>query len=480
MLVIISDLHLTDGSSQTIHQGTLRVFRERLRGLAYAASWRSNGSYEPIREMTVLLLGDIIDVLRSSQWLKDGAPRPWDDSRDPVFASKVASITYATLAKNSVFFEMLRDLNAGAMMTLPAAAAARPATNSARRDAARIPVRVQIYYMAGNHDWYFHLPHSAYNPVRAQIAAALGLANNPNQPFPHDLNEPSAGAIKNALDEHRVFVRHGDIFDAFNYEGDRDAASLGDAIVIDLVTRFSAEVKSSMRNSLSPECVAGLNEIDNVRPLMMAPVWVAGLLRRACPDLRQRRLVEETWNGLVDQFLRIPFVRDRISSRRRFMTEEKLRLGLLLSKRVLRPEAGKLLLFLHEKLTSAPQSYCSHALTEEAFARGQARFIVYGHTHRHEMTPLRAASAAGGSAIYLNSGTWRPVIELSRFHPEGEAFVEFNTMTYVAFFKGDERSGRTFESWSGNLARSGYAPAAPPFSHEEWPASDTEAAFNAG
>lgn len=479
MLVIISDLHLTDGSSQTIHQGTLRVFRERLRGLAYAASWRSNGSYEPIREMTVLLLGDIIDVLRSSQWLKDDALRPWDDSRDPAFASKVASITSATLAKNSVFFEMLRDLSGNAIMTLPAAANGKPTTNSAGRETERLPVRVQTYYMAGNHDWYFHLPHNAYNPIRAQIAAALGLANNPNQPFPHDLNEPFAAPIKSALDDHRVFARHGDIFDAFNYEGNRDAASLGDAIVIDLVTKFSAEVKSSMKNSLSPECVAGLNEIDNVRPLMMAPVWVAGLLRRACPDPRQRRQVEEIWNGLVDNFLRIPFVRNRVASRRGFMTEEKLRLGLRLSKRVLRPEAGKLLLFLHEKLTSPPQSYCSHALAEEAFERGQARFIVYGHTHRHEMTPLRAASTAGGSAIYLNSGTWRPVIELSRFHPGSEAFVEFNTMTYLAFFKNDERSGRTFECWSGNLAQSSYSQAGPAFSSEEWPANDQEETLSA-
>ena len=45
MLVIISDLHLTDGTSgETINAGAFRVFRERLSDLAYDASWRKTKS----------------------------------------------------------------------------------------------------------------------------------------------------------------------------------------------------------------------------------------------------------------------------------------------------------------------------------------------------------------------------------------------------------------------------------------------------
>lgn len=42
MLVIVSDIHLTDGTSgKTIREGAFRVFRQRLRDLAYDASWRA-------------------------------------------------------------------------------------------------------------------------------------------------------------------------------------------------------------------------------------------------------------------------------------------------------------------------------------------------------------------------------------------------------------------------------------------------------
>jgi len=72
MLVIISDLHLTDGTSgETIRTGAFRTFRERIRDLAYDASWRSDERYAPIECVDLVLLGDIIDVIRSSRWSEE-------------------------------------------------------------------------------------------------------------------------------------------------------------------------------------------------------------------------------------------------------------------------------------------------------------------------------------------------------------------------------------------------------------------------
>ena len=56
--------------------------------------------------------------------------------------------------------------------------------------------------------------------------------------------------------------------------------------------------------------------------------------------------------------------------------------------------------------------------------------------------------------IYLNSGTWRPVHELARFHPGQKHFVGYHVMTYLNFFKGDERKGKAFEGWTGALESS--------------------------
>ena len=66
MLVIISDLHLTDGTSgSTISPGAFQLLGERLTDLAIGASQRRDGTYRPIERVDLLLLGDVFDVIRS-------------------------------------------------------------------------------------------------------------------------------------------------------------------------------------------------------------------------------------------------------------------------------------------------------------------------------------------------------------------------------------------------------------------------------
>src|SRR4051812_21131388 len=81
MLVIISDLHLTDGTSgETIRPGAFRAFRESLRELAYDASWRNEKQYFPVDGIDLVLLGDILDVIRSTSWCAvPPEVRPWGD-----------------------------------------------------------------------------------------------------------------------------------------------------------------------------------------------------------------------------------------------------------------------------------------------------------------------------------------------------------------------------------------------------------------
>ncbi|MGE3777621.1 MAG: hypothetical protein AB7F89_10580, partial [Pirellulaceae bacterium] len=77
MLVIISDLHLTDGTSgDDSNPGAFEIFRERLQELAYRASWRVDGTYRPLDRIELVLLGDIFDLMRSQHWLASTA-RPW-------------------------------------------------------------------------------------------------------------------------------------------------------------------------------------------------------------------------------------------------------------------------------------------------------------------------------------------------------------------------------------------------------------------
>ena len=456
MLVIISDLHLTDGTSgQTVQWGAFRVFRQALSDLAYAASWRRDGKYKPIEELHLVLLGDILDVIRSTKWLvEDSKPspvRPWSDSQTLPFTEKVKSIIAEILKNNAESLATLKSLNG--MITIPeATAAGKPAEVDWRPDAKnRKPVKVHTHYLVGNHDWFLHLSGAPYNQIRQTIVEAIGLETTTDAPFPHDPAE--SAEIQKIYADHRVFARHGDIYDPFNYEGDRNRSSLGDVIVVELVDRFSMVVREQMGGILPKATIDGLKEIDNLRPTFVIPVWVDSLLKRTCPDTSLQRKVKDVWDGLVDDLLKLDFVHKHHSFFHLFDSVDQLEWGLKFSKGVSHGNLSRLLAWVTEKFGTHDSSYYSYAAGENAFKSRAAQFIVYGHTHVYELVPLDSLviNSSFLDQIYINSATWRPYHQLSRLHPEQEEFVKFQLMTYVAFFRDDERAGRPFEVWTGVL-----------------------------
>src|SRR5690606_16795207 len=98
MLVLLSDLHLTDGTScETLDAEAMAIFIDRLQDLVVRASWRSDGSYRPVPRIEIVLLGDVLDLIRSSRWLLDG-PKPWSDPHNEAFVDRVETIVSAILA----------------------------------------------------------------------------------------------------------------------------------------------------------------------------------------------------------------------------------------------------------------------------------------------------------------------------------------------------------------------------------------------
>ena len=69
MLIILSDLHLNDGTTgEPLSPEAFALFADRLRELAMTASWRSDGAYRPIERIDLVLLGDVFDLLHSTRW----------------------------------------------------------------------------------------------------------------------------------------------------------------------------------------------------------------------------------------------------------------------------------------------------------------------------------------------------------------------------------------------------------------------------
>src|SRR5438067_4907301 len=150
MLIIISDLHLTDPSSgETVKEAAFRLFRDTLRDLAYDASWTPEGRYEPIQELHLLLLGDILDVIRSRSWLKDDL-RPWHDFSSTAFVDRVATITNDILEKNAGSLKVLKNLDADGDVTIPPAENGKPVNVEWEPwNKERQRVKVHRHYMVG-------------------------------------------------------------------------------------------------------------------------------------------------------------------------------------------------------------------------------------------------------------------------------------------------------------------------------------------
>jgi len=453
MLVFISDLHLTDGTSgASLHPGAFHIFADRLRDMAQRASWRADGRYRPIERIDLVLLGDTIDVVNSNRWLKQDE-RPWHDHQAKPTSDTVSNIVDDILWQNSEGLKVLRSLAAeGAVAVAPATQAGEPAYG-----AQPYAVPVRTHYMVGDKDWHLHIRGEAYDIIRQKLVHHLGLANRQNAPFAHDPFE--SDEVLDTLRRHRVFARHGDIFDPINFTEDRDASSLGDAITIELVNRFVLEVEQTMGDDLPQAVRKALADIHSVRPTLLIPVWLEGVLSRHCPTPSIRKHVKKTWDRLADGFLQLDMVRDR-DSWSPFDMVDGLQRALKFSKRLSIGWAGKTTAWLQSLRGAASESYYEHALSEQDFRNRRARHIVYGHTNNAETVPLDASYADGYvlNQVYFNTGSWRRVQRPAAFAPCEHEFVPVDAMTFVSFFQGDERGGRPFETWSGTLGVSAMTP----------------------
>ena len=92
MLVFFSDIHLTDGTSgETINPGAFKLFVNRIADLA---------EKRKAEEVKLVLLGDGLDVIRSSRWLESKAEvRPWSQAGSEQEAITM-EILKATLDQN--------------------------------------------------------------------------------------------------------------------------------------------------------------------------------------------------------------------------------------------------------------------------------------------------------------------------------------------------------------------------------------------
>jgi hypothetical protein len=447
MLVAVSDWHLTDGTClATAAAGSVRIFAERLGDLALAASWRTDGRYRPVERIDLVLLGDSLDLLASSRWLNTPA-RPWHDPRDPAVVEATAGIVGDVLAHNEPLLGMLRLLASDDGLRLPYGDYnGRPIDGSPGQ-----PVPVRIHYMVGDHDRLLHAAGPEYDALRRQVAGHLALSTRTDLPFAHDPQEDEA--LLEILRAHRVWARHGDVFDPLCGGTEEGEATLEEVLAIELATRFRADIEAELGDQLPPAARAGIAEIGHLRPILLVPAWLDGLLARTCPDAGMRSFLRRRWDETAEACLAMDVAAHGTMARRHDLRDAMAR-ALLFARRPASGWAEKVAAWLSSLRGTSGDSYVVHALAEPEFRNRRARHVVYGHTHHAEIAPLEASHADGYALpqIYFNTGTWRRVYRPTHSPAVEREFVGHETLNLLAFYQGDEREGRRFETWSGTLA----------------------------
>ncbi|PZF74787.1 hypothetical protein [Taibaiella soli] len=466
MLVIISDLHLTDGTSgETIDEKAFRVFRNRLSDMAYDASWRLDDQkksyYKPVEQIDILLLGDIIDMIRSEQWNHAiSAILPWTDNRGDDFYANIKTISDGVLKRNEKSFSILKGFSEGdikipAMMTEVSDAEKLAENVGYHASAEKVAPKVNIYYMVGNHDWFLYIDDPRMHPIRNDIIDALGLANERDKPFPYYPFENEG--LFDAQQAHRLYAIHGDEFDETNcQDSGRDGSSVGDVVVIRLLNEIPNQIEKQIRKFPQgrvgteediQEFVKELREIDNLRPYSLAPDWISQVLEEYELDPHFiNDSIRDALREMITNFVDTPLIAknksiDIVMRIARFFLGKHFSISDLAS------------IINHFSLSKDDfESYKEFAnkLANEDVGRDKD-FFVMGHTHYPEIVPLSSYMEDGNKRgkIYFNSGTWRAL------HKRGvydNSFISYKTMTIVAFYKPDERGARSFEFWTGSLA----------------------------
>lgn len=155
MLIVVSDVHMTD-----------RAVGAPVRDWELDALVRHVESLEPRKEgLTLLLLGDIIDFLRSGEWDRlweeENGAAPWS-SLGPGFEGFQGSLQE----------KRLLAVAAGVERRYPAFATALKKLKNVRE--------AQIHYVVGNHDYMLQLSPS----LRARVVKFLSLDEDPTKEFP--------------------------------------------------------------------------------------------------------------------------------------------------------------------------------------------------------------------------------------------------------------------------------------------------------
>lgn len=458
MLVIISDLHFVDETAGK-HNLSTKAYESFLGDLNVAKRMEEGR----VREVTLLLLGDVFNILRSHHWfedtLGDKSIRPWGSVCDaPAPDGDAARDKSLAILRDILSKDRVRDTCA-CIREWKAGLEDRFGPGTAR-----------VVLVPGNHDRYLHTDGRARSAVRA----ALSLEGDGEEPL----------AVRHVDREHRVLAYHGHEMDLLNFgrgpwQKNTYAAeayglpSIGEVITVDLVSHIPWAAHTTLPDfDRKAALVHALKNMDNIRPVAAVFEYLDELLAGEPADQRT------ALDALVAEAFRcagtMKFVREWSEKADQDWIPGSVPWYARLGARLLDRDFHEYLAgvkSIHDAknmLSSASRDVGREGerfkdLWEHPFVENELKpsileltqtgpcYLVYGHTHHPEI--LAASSRPRTVRAVVNTGTFRPRVD--RCLMKGEGFLTHKAMSYVVFYRDDEEVGQDkqyYEMWMGSLA----------------------------
>lgn len=444
MLVVISDLHLSDET--TSFNVNPRAFSKVLKN-----EIESNIIKNEIKEVRIILLGDIIDFVRSDYWLKIPKPeRPWNGTID-----KATGMNSDTQTMELHYGNLLNNI-----LNTPAGKALIDTLNSIRKKhQSQIPVIIN--YVTGNHDRILNNLNSLQEILRKKL---------------YEFDMQSIEFVNMYMNkEYSVVCRHGHEWDKNNY---------GLELYIKMnnkseysVNRFAPEVYKvqSIGEVITCELMSGLiyrlkdlkfkdtlKNLNNVRPLSDAILWIYWYGNEI--SRRNKEVLMKTLKQCLREVIETELSKewDRITNElwifRGDITDRFEQLLDLIADLDFDSVAKyvEVFKFFDNLFGASTDIFLEGAKSEfknPYFIENDIQYILYGHTHEAR-NDYFDGTIDGKVRMYINTGTYLPYIQKTK---SGNSFATADQLTMVFLYKKDEDPNEsnhanrfpTLELWNG-------------------------------
>ncbi len=453
MLVILSDIHLTDET--TSFNVKPEAFEEHLKH-----EIDDNAKANDARELHIMLLGDIFDLVRTAYWQTvPEDERPWYGKLDKTTGMNTSNKVQKHFEQ--VLTDILATRSAQALVAM---------CNRLARDHGQTGIPVRVSYVVGNHDRAFWNFPSLQKKLRAAFSeVTLNGKNGKRFALCDHLKLPQYG----------VLARHGHEWDDNSYALKlynkvlnrrkqvqrfdptvNRVMSIGEVITAELMSGLIHRVEGKLDDMI----IHDLKDANNVRPMTDLFAWLdwfAGSSVKRDNDVIFNALRDSLGAVLDSSFARLW---DKTESDFFFTGDITDTLSKL---RTTMPVLGfsglKTGVSIFKGIGGSGDDFLNGAAAEwksmDPTDLKRLQYIVYGHTHRalHECF---AADTSGRVRMYINTGTYQPLIEQTR---DGAGFSSAHRMTMLFFYRKDEDTDNkahndlpTLDLWNG-IKRKAYA-----------------------